>query len=315
MAAVSPKKFCPEGKCLVDAGLQQQVLVPEDVDYTARQESYWSSSAKIKPACIVLPRSTSEVATALKALTAADQPFAIRSGGHTNWAGSNNIEGGVTIDLSLLNMVTFDESSETASIGPGGRWRDVYAELHKHGRVVAGGREGNVGVAGLLLGGGNTYFTARKGWACDNVVSYEVVLADGSVVEADIDNHADLFRALKGGSNNFGIVTNFKMSAIKCSKVWAGMTFYPKQVIPSAIEAMTSFTANVENDTDSNLICILTYIPDFKDVVVATMFTNVAGVERAPVYDKWAALPQIMNTIKMTSISEMALEYNIPTHH
>jgi hypothetical protein len=315
MAAIVPKKSCPEGKCLVDAGLQQQVLVPDDADYAARQESYWSSSAKIKPACIVLPRSTAEVATALKALVAAGQPFAIRSGGHTNWAGSNNIEGGVTVDLSLLNIVTFDETSEIASIGPGSRWREVYAELKKYGRVVAGGREGNVGVAGLLLGGGNTFFTARKGWACDNVVSYEVVLSDGSVIDADVENHTDLFRALKGGSNNFGIVTNFQMSTIKCDKVWGGMTFYPKQTIPSTIEAVSSFTANVKNDIDSNLVCIYTYMPDFKDIVVATLFNQVAGIEKAPAYEKWLAIPEIMNTIKMTTVSEMAFEYNIPTHY
>ncbi|KAL2200173.1 hypothetical protein P885DRAFT_28222 [Corynascus similis CBS 632.67] len=312
MTTLAPKAVPPEAECLAAAGLRAQILVPGDADYDARQDSYWSNSAKIRPAAIVRPQSVGEVAAALKALVGAGQPFAVRSGGHTNWAGSNNIEGGVTIDLGQLNSVVYDAASETASIGPGCRWKEVYAELHKYGRAVAGGREGNVGVAGLLLGGGSTFFTARRGFACDNVLAFEVVLADGTIARVDRDNHSDLFRALKGGSNNFGIVTKFTMTAIPCDKVWGGMTFLPKQVIPSAIEAITTFTDNVEKDPDSNLVAMFTHMPDFKDIVVATLYANVAGIEKPPAYEKWLALPEILNTVKMTSVSEMAFEYSIP---
>jgi len=315
MATLVPKPLCRQAEHLKTAGLQSQVLVPTDAEYDAREDSYWSNSAKIKPACIVRPRSAEEVSSTVKALVAAGEKFAVRSGGHTQWAGSNNIDGGVTIDLSLLNQTVYDADSEIASIGPGGRWRDVYAELHKFGRVVAGGREGNVGVAGLLLGGGNTFFTARKGFACDNVVEYEVVLADGRIVKADKDNNADLFRVLKGGSNNFGIVTNFKMNALKCDKVWGGMTFFPKDVIPAAIEATYNFTNNLENDPDNNLVCIFTYMPDFKDIVIGTLYANVAGVEEPPAYKEWLAIPKMMSMVKMTSVSEMAFEYNIPAQY
>ena len=315
MATLIPKPLPPQAERLVAAGLQTQILVPADAEYEAREDSYWSNSAKIKPACIVRPRSAEEVSTAVKALVAAGDKFAVRSGGHTQWAGSNNIHEGVTIDLSLLNQTVYDAASETASIGPGGRWREVYAELHKFGRVVAGGREGNVGVAGLLLGGGKTFYTARKGFACDNVVEYEVVLADGQIVKANKDDYSDLFRVLKGGSNNFGIVTNFKMSAIECDKVWGGMTFFPKDVIPAALEAVFNFTNNVPNDTDSNLVCIATYLPDFKDIVIATLYANVAGVVEPAAYKEWLAIPNMMTTVKMTSVSEMAFEYNIPPQH
>jgi FAD/FMN-containing dehydrogenase len=138
------------------------------------------------------------------------------------------------------------------------------------------------------------------------------VLADGRIINVDKDSHPDLFRALKGGSNNFGIVTKFTMAAIPCAKVWGGMAFLPKQVIPAAIEATTSFTDNVANDPDSNLVAMFTHMPDFKDIVVATLYANVAGIEKPPAYEKWLALPEILNTIKMTSVSDMAFEYNIP---
>lgn len=131
---------CPQAASLIEAGLGSQVLFPDTAEYAGRQGSYWSNCAKRpQPSCIVLPRTTDEVASTVKALVAAGQTFAVRSGGHTHWAGSNNIgAGGVTVDLSLLNTTTFHADTETVDIGSGGRWRDVYEELHQYGRVVAG---------------------------------------------------------------------------------------------------------------------------------------------------------------------------------
>ncbi|KAH7028948.1 uncharacterized protein B0I36DRAFT_290213 [Microdochium trichocladiopsis] len=316
MAAVIPKSLPPQVESLRSSGVTSKVLVPNDPDYAGRQSSFWSVSAQqLSPAAIVLPDNANEVASIVKSLVAAGQPFAARSGGHTNWAGSNNIDGGVTIDLSQIRHVRVSEDKQTADIGPGGKWREVYAELDKHGLAVAGGREGNVGVAGLILGGGNTFFTARRGFACDNVVEYQVVLASGEIVTASKHSNEDLFCALKGGSNNFGIVTNFKMAAIPCSKVWGGMSFLPKATIPAAIDALVDFVPNVASDDGSNLVCIFTHMPDFKDVVVATFYANVDAVESPPIYKKWLEIPRIMDMIKMTSIKEMAFEYNIPAGH
>lgn len=102
-----------------------------------------------------------------------------------NWPGSNNITDGVTIDLALLNATTYDSDTKLAHVGPGAKWKDVYAELDNHGRVVVGAREAEVGVGGFLLGGGNTYYTPRYGFACDNIDAYEVVLTDGRIVTAE----------------------------------------------------------------------------------------------------------------------------------
>ena len=196
----------------------------------------------------------------VKTLVAAREQFAVRSGGHTQYVGANNIDNGTTIDLGLLNATTFHAADETVDIGSGGRWRDVYAHLRQHERIVAGGREGGVGVAGLLLGGGNTFLTARTGFGCDNVLAYEVVLADGTIITVNADSHADMFRALKGGSSNFGIVTNFKMRAIQCHRVWAGLAFFKTNVTPEAIQALVDFTDNVPSDVDSTLLTFFTYM-------------------------------------------------------
>lgn len=246
-------------QALAETKIQSRVLLPDDADYSAREQSYWSQQARLKPACIVLPYSASEVSTIVKVLTDKQAKFAVRSGGHTPHAGSNNIDGGVTIDLSFLNWTRFDAASETVDIGPGCRWRDVYGELDKHGHIVAGGRNGTVGVGGLILGGGISFSTGRRGFACDDVISFEVVLADGRIVTATASEYSDLYFALKGGSSNFGIVTNYKMHALKNDGIFGGLKVYPKQVTPKATEALVRFTASVESDLDSHMLWFHTY--------------------------------------------------------
>jgi hypothetical protein len=146
-------------------------------------------------------------------------------------------------------------------------------------------------------------------------VSYQVVLASGEIVTADEKTNAELFRVLKGGSNNFGIVTKFTMKAIKVDRVWGGMTLFPKQAIPGAIEALSEFTDNVVNDIHSNLVVIFSHMPELKDIGIATLYANMEGIEKPAAYKKWLALPEITNSVKNTTITEMAFEYNIPANY
>lgn len=103
-------------------GLGSQILKPGDAHYDQRIESYFDSSAKLHPDCILQPRTAHEVAEVVKALVDASQEFAVRSGGCGNRAGSNNIDGGVTIDLGLMNEVHFDSETKLVSLGPGASW-------------------------------------------------------------------------------------------------------------------------------------------------------------------------------------------------
>ncbi|KAK3988855.1 hypothetical protein QBC44DRAFT_370683 [Cladorrhinum sp. PSN332] len=302
---------------LLSLGLPlSRILPPSSTPYQTSLQTYWSLSASsLTPLAILQPTTPSELSLILIHLTTTRTPFAVRSGGHTNWPGSNNISSpGVTIDLSQLstNTVALHPTNDLVDIGPALKWKQVYSHLHAHNLAVPGGREGNVGVAGLLLGGGNTFFTARHGFACDNVVAYEIVLASGEVVTASAQSHSDLFRALKGGSNNFGIVTKFTMRTVPCSAVWGGMTFYSKALIPTAIESIVEFTDEIEKDKDNNLVVIFSHQPDFKDVVIATLYVNVVGQEKPAAFKKWLEMPEIMSMVKMTNLKEMSLEYNIP---
>ncbi|XDG05870.1 hypothetical protein ABKA04_005485 [Annulohypoxylon sp. FPYF3050] len=276
---LTSSKPCSQVECLIAAGLQSRILLPRDEGYAARIESYWCNSAKLQPACIVQPASSLEVSKAVKALADADQVFAVRAGGHSNWAGSNNIDGGVTIDLGLLSSTTYDPATERAHIAPAVKWKNVYAELEKHGRVVAGGREAEVGAGGFLLGGGNTFYTMRYGLACDSVLAYEVVLSDGRIITADADGeNAELFRVLKGGGNNFGIVTRFTMRTLPSGPLWGGFAVKPMTVMPAAAKAIEDFITNLRSDPDSSLNFTVCHMPRFGGGAVVTVLNNVAGV-------------------------------------
>jgi FAD/FMN-containing dehydrogenase len=100
--------------------------------------------------------------------------FAVKSGGHGAFVGASNINGGVAIDLLNMNSITVSADQTQASYGAGNRWIDVYTKLESMGLAVIGGRVADIGVGGLTLGGGISFFSGRFGWACDNVNNYEV---------------------------------------------------------------------------------------------------------------------------------------------
>ena len=131
--------------------------------YEARINSYWSASARQHPACIVEPKKAGDLATPVRAIAEVGVGnFAVRSGGHSHWAGGSNVEDGVTLDLGNFNKTTYDSASKIASLGPAQRWGDVFLTLEAL-VIVPGGRDGSVGAGGLLTGGGNSYYPGRHG--------------------------------------------------------------------------------------------------------------------------------------------------------
>ena len=144
--------------------------------YDATERSYWSfQEASLAPACIVTPQSAQDVSEAISIISGLGScDFAIKGQGHAPAAGFANINAGVTIDMSKLSSVSVTADHTVASVGAGATWLDVYVFLDPLGLQVAGGRNGAVGIGGLTLGGGISYFAPRVGWTCDTVVNFEV---------------------------------------------------------------------------------------------------------------------------------------------
>lgn len=262
------------------------------------------------------PSTAQEVFTALLALLEGDLQcgIAVRSGGYTQYAGAAGIVEGVTIDLGNMSGTTYHPESGTASLQPGTRWSQVYRALRPLGVTVAGGRTGSVGVAGITLGGGISFYSAKKGVICDGVVGFEVVTATGDIIYASEDTYPDLFKVLKGGSSNFGIVTRFDLETFEAPKLWGGVVAYNKTAGPQLISSMAAFVGDVENDLGSASIILWTYQPSVKDTVVVGVYDNTDGVVAGPSFENYLVVPaNLSSTMRVTDISDLTQELEQPT--
>ncbi|MCU4751330.1 FAD-binding oxidoreductase [Halobacteria archaeon AArc-curdl1] len=151
---------------------------------------------------------------------------AIRSGGH-NGAGLGTVDDGLVIDLSEMTGVRVDPDARTATVEAGCTWGDVDHATHAFGLATVSGVISTTGVAGLTLGGGHGYLSRKYGLSIDNLLSADVVLADGRLVHASEDENPDLFWALRGGGGNFGVVTTFEFQLHPVETVVAGPLFWP----------------------------------------------------------------------------------------
>ncbi|KAH9898792.1 hypothetical protein F4778DRAFT_771795 [Xylariomycetidae sp. FL2044] len=304
---------------LINAGLGNRLLLPTDTGYEPQIETWYALNARLRPNCLVLPQNSQEVSTALTALVnandgAGDWHIAIRSGGH-HMTGTNNIINGVTIDLSHMNSSTYDEQANLAKIEPGGRWWRVYADLEKYGVTVTGGRDGDVGVGGFLLGGGNSYFSGRMGFGCDSVINYEVVLANGSIINVNATANADLWTALKGGSSNFGIVTRFDMEAIPSRDLYYDLRFFGSNYTDNVVDAVVGFTDQDQSLADNALVVFFNHNSTISsDMYSFAIYVNTQGDANAvTAYDSIRDLPVLFNRTKVTNMAEAAAGSMLPS--
>ncbi|KAF2231357.1 FAD-binding domain-containing protein [Viridothelium virens] len=301
-------------KELAFAGFEDLILLPESGAYLEREASYWAANAQLHPTCIVQPRTTEDMSRIVKVLVKTNGLVALRSGGHTQWSEANDIHNGVTIDLGRMTNVTYDANSKLASIQPGPRWGDVYQELLTYGVCVTGGRDGNVGIGGYLTGGGNSYYAGIRGFACDNVANFEVVLADGQIVNANANSNPDLWTALKGGSGNFGIVTRFDMYTFAAKDLWGGIRAATRSEGDRLAQTMVDFTDNNSRNLADAYIINYTFNGSASpDVLVAHVIVDTDGLINASAFDEIQRVPAIMNDVKMRTMANMADSYLLPS--
>ncbi|KAG9229819.1 hypothetical protein BJ875DRAFT_445599 [Amylocarpus encephaloides] len=278
------------------------VSVPGDVAYNSSLKGYFSAlEQEILPSCIVSP-----------ALAQRGVKFAISGGGHSLNANAANIDGGVTISLRLINSTSVNAEKNLVKIGGGAKWGEVYPTLESLGLATSGGRDGDVGIGGLATGGGISFFSQRIGWVCDNVQNFEVVLASGEIVNANKISNPDLFKALKGGSNNFGVVTRFDISA------FPQKPFYGGQVIslPSTFSDQLSAFANIVHSGDPYTHTILSVIWDSDlqgEFVAANLQYSNEGVTNPPLFVPFTNVTsKLVDTMRVSVVSDFAQELMQP---
>jgi FAD/FMN-containing dehydrogenase len=215
----------PIPPALTGALPRDRLVLPGDEAYD-HQRRVWNGAVDAKPRLIAECSTPVEVAAVLRAARTDDVAVSVRAGGH-DWTGRAVVDDAVVIDLRRMNEVVVDERARTARVGGGALNRDVLRAAEPHGLVPVVGVEGDVGVTGLALGGGYGCLTGQYGLALDNVLAAQVVLADGTIVEADEESKADLFWALRGGGGNFGVVTGLSLRLHALPTLMVGTIVYP----------------------------------------------------------------------------------------
>ncbi|KAL3461183.1 hypothetical protein BJX64DRAFT_300202 [Aspergillus heterothallicus] len=296
---------------LSNSTISNRIAYPDTQAYEDSVHSYFGVNAQLEPTCIIQPLSAEDVSVAVMTLTRSDEGpclFAVRSGGHTTSVGAANISPGVTIDLSLLNATTYDSETGTAFIQPGSRWAGVFETLLPLNVTVPGGRTAPVGVGGFLTGGGNSFYAARVGLSCDNIQSYEIVLANGDIITVNRTLHTDLFKALKGGSSNFGIVTRFELKAFPSEGMWGGIVIYNSSVTDEYIAAASKFIDNIPNDPYASWIGMFGYNSTTDQTTIFTPLDYTAPVERPEAFSDFYSIPNISDTLRLSNVLELTTE-------
>ncbi|RFU77145.1 fad binding domain-containing [Trichoderma arundinaceum] len=296
----------------LDSEIPGSVSFPGSPAYSLLAAGYWTTQqAETNPGCRFSPNSVFEVAQGVLALRSSNCKFAVKSGGHSVFSGASSIEGGVTIHLANLKQLGLSADQSQLSVGTGNRWVDVMSFLDGKGITVIGGRVAGVGVGGLPLGGGISYFSGRHGWSCHNINSYEVVFADGTVRDVSFKSDPDLYFALRGGGNNFGIVTRYDFKTVPQGNLWAGaQTFvYSKDNEKALNEAL--YNLNIASDPEAGSVLTYTFDQSNDRWLIASAMYYGKPIDHPSAFANFTAVPgAISDTLRVAKLVDVALEFN-----
>lgn len=296
----------------LDSRLPGRVAFEDSDAYKAQTNSYWAiNQGQINSSCRVTPRNITDLQQILAIIYQTDTPFAVKSGGHSVVAGTSNVEKGIVIDLELLNHIVINKEAEYIDIGVGARWKDVYDVLDGREFGVTGARAGSVGVGGYLLGGGLSIYEGQQGWACDSVLQFEVVLANGTSMEVSEEQHVDLFKALKGSATNFGIVTRARLRLIPDGPdVDVINLSYRVEQLRDVADAVVRYNIAAGKDPLANVAISVGGRATGSDMGVSVFMTHPHKVRTSPVLKHFFDIPHGVGTQMRMSQSEIAMLYD-----
>ena len=297
-----------------------QLLQPSDMGYDVARKVHNGLIDK-RPALIARSRGVADVVDAIRLARAEDLGVAVRGGGH-NVAGRATIDGGVMIDLSLMKGLYVDPRTRSARAQGGSTWNDFNRETQLHGLATTGGVVSSTGIAGLTLGGGLGWLMGKHALALDNLLSVELVLADGRVVRADEKENDDLFWALRGGGGNFGVATTLEYRLHEVGPaITGGLIAYPFEDAWDVLRYFRDVTAKLPDEF--TVFGGLVHAPDGSGAKLAAIVLCHCGTlvegERAvqpikafgkPAMDAIAAMPYSqMNSMLDAGYPQGALNY------
>ncbi|KAI8988985.1 FAD-binding domain-containing protein [Trametes punicea] len=251
----------------------------------------------MQAACSVEPGTAEDVAIILQILAKNRTPFAVKGGGHTANPGFSSTPG-VQIAMYRFNEVKYDPVANIAEVGAGLIWDDVYEALEPYAVSVVGARVTGVGVAGLTLGGGYSWKTNQFGLTIDNLSGFELVLPNGTVASVTQDSYPDLFFGLKGGFNNFGIVTKFNLTTHPQTEVWGGIITITEDQLDKVNAATVKFAQTV-TDPKAQVLPTYSFVLGEPGVSVSLFYDDPTPPEG--IFDDYLAIPYSTKDVKTRS--------------
>ncbi|KAG1884295.1 FAD-binding domain-containing protein [Suillus subluteus] len=258
---------------------------------------HWSASSTQTSQCSFEPATTEDVGIALRILGETQTPFGIKSGGHAANAGFSSTSG-VQIAMYSFSDVVYDSAAQTATVGTGLLWDDVYVALEQYNVTVVGAKVSGIGIGGVALGGGYSYLTNQHGLGFDNVVAFELVLPNGTVTDITNSTNPDLFFALRGGFNNFGIVTRVTVKTYPQSLVWGGRVSYVKDQWEAASSAIANYSAKT-TDPKASTYHTYNYVSGVAEISCILFYD--APTRPEGIFDEFLSIPHIDQDISTRS--------------
>jgi FAD/FMN-containing dehydrogenase len=256
MTDVAPGNGAIDG---LRAGFAGQVMTSSDAGYEDGCKMF-NSMMDREPEVIARCASTNDVVAAVNFGRENGLEVAVRSGGHS--VAGLSISDGILIDLAGLKMIDVDPGTKVARTGGGVLWGEFDAATQGHGLHTPGGRVTTTGVGGFTTGGGYGWTSSKYGLTCDNLVSAEVVTADGRVVTASEEENEDLFWGIRGGGGNFGIVTRFDFQLHELGPiVLAGLALWPLERAPEVLRSWRDYVDTAADELSTACV-VLTAPPE-----------------------------------------------------
>jgi FAD/FMN-containing dehydrogenase len=277
----------PEAVAALAPHFSGRLLLPSDAAYDTQRRVH-NGSVDRRPGVIAVCAGTADIVDAIALATSQGLELSVRGGGH-NVAGQATLDDGVMIDLSTMRSVHVDAATRTAWVGGGATWKEFNRDTQAFGLAATGGVISSTGVAGLTLGGGFGWLMPKHGMALDHLRAVTLVLADGRVVRASAENHADLFWAIRGGGGNFGVAATFEFALHPVGPmVTGGMVVHPFPAANPALRFYRDLTSGDLPD-DVFMVTALAHAPDGSGMKIA----GIAAVHCGPLDEAAAFLVQV----------------------
>ncbi|KAL7622052.1 hypothetical protein AAE478_007553 [Parahypoxylon ruwenzoriense] len=304
----------PSAECcnLLAAAIPDNVFLQGSSIYDTQDDDFWSATENLDPTCVFMPDTPEKVAQAVGLFVQNDCAFSIKGGGHSAIPGAANIHDGVLMPMERMRRFEIDFDAGHATVGAGYVMGEIYTELDQHNLTAMIGRYAKVGL-GVAVGAGINYLINKNGLSVDNIINFEIVLANATIVNANATNHPDLFRALKGGNSNFGVVTSFTLLTEETDGfIYGGQMFYPESSLDQVSDIIYDYhTRQAIVDPLTHVMPSYGYNGTTNEAnSINPVMYNKGVTQLPPVMQGWLEIPAYDNTLHTRPYHDLSGELN-----